>query len=65
MSTQKQLYILCLVRDNAHKDIKNDSDLMYSCRKDNAVIFKQHVRSCQMDTLEFYMMRNEHTCTYN
>ena len=51
--------ILCLIGENAHRIIQNDSDLMYRCRIDNAVVFKWLVR-CQMDALDFYTMRNVH-----
>ena len=51
--------ILCLMSKNAHTSIQNARDLMYSCRTDNAVVFKWHVR-CRMDALEYYTMRNGH-----
>ena len=50
---------LCLFSKNALRNIQNVSDLMYSCRTDNAVVFNG-IR-CQIDAFEFYTMRKVHS----
>ena len=36
--------ILCLISQNTHRNIQNNTDVLYSCGTDRAVVFKWYVR---------------------
>ena len=44
--------ILCLISQNTHRNIQNNTDVLYSCGTDPAVVYKWYVRF-QVDILEF------------
>ena len=44
--------ILSLIRQNTHRNIQNNRDVLYNCGTDCAVVFKWHL-IFQMDVLKF------------